>query len=119
MNSIYYTHLTLIGLGLIGILLHNLVKLNDLKKANDQGDVNYKLYFKKESISILISVIFVMGLTWTSQEIKELANAGKYLGLSFFFAGYFGQSILLRAVAWAQKILDQKLPPQDNTKTPN
>ena len=104
-----YTHLTLFGFGLLGIVLHNLVKLNDLKQSHPNGDVNYGQYFKMEWISILISIIVVGGLVWTSQEITELANAGKYLGLGFIAAGYLAQSLLIKFMGKAQKVLDTKL----------
>lgn len=103
-----YTHLTLFGLGLLGVLLHNLVKLNDIKKANPEGDVNYRKYLKMESISIIISVIVVATLTWTSQEVTALANAGKWLGLGFVAAGYLAQSLLIKFMGKAQKVLDAK-----------
>lgn len=103
-----YTFLALFGFGFLGIILHNLVKLNDLKKANADGDVNYAKYFKMEWISILISVMVVIGLVFTSQEVKELANAGKWLGLGFVSAGYLAQSLLIKWMGKAQKILDSK-----------
>lgn len=103
-----YTYLTLFGLGLLGVILHNLVKLNDIKKANPDGDVNYGKYFKMEWISILISIIVVIGLVWTSQEVTELANAGKWLGLGFVAAGYLAQSLLIKFMGKAQKVLDAK-----------
>jgi len=103
-----YTLLTLFGLGLLGVVLHNLVKLNDIKRANPNGDVNYGKYFKMESISIIISIIVIAALTWTSQEIKELANAGKWLGLGFVAAGYLAQSLLIKFMGKAQKVLDAK-----------
>lgn len=103
-----YTLLTLFGLGILGVLLHNLVKLNDIKKSNPEGDVNYGKYFKIESISIIISIIVVAALTWTSHEVKELANAGKWLGLGFVAGGYLAQSLLIKFMGKAQKVLDSK-----------
>lgn len=98
----------LIGLGLVGVILHNLVKLNDIKKANPEGDVNYAKYFKMESISIIISVITVVLSAIFSQQVDKLYNAGEWLGPVFVPIGYFAQSLLIKAMGKAQKVLDSK-----------
>lgn len=103
-----YTHLTLLIFGLLGVILHNLVKLNAIKQANPEGDVNYRKYFKMEWISIFISALVVFGMVWTSQEVKELANAGKWLGLGFIAAGYLAQSLLIAFMGKAQKTIEEK-----------
>lgn len=103
-----YTRLALLGFGVLGILLHNLVKLNAIKRLDKEGNVNYGKYFKMEWISILISFIVVVGMVWTSQEVKELANAGKWLGLGFIGAGYLAQSLLISFMGKAQKVIDEK-----------
>lgn len=100
-----YTHATLAAFGLIGVLLHTLIELNQLKKSNPNGDVNYAKYFKMEWISILISVIVVGLLVWTSQEVTELANAGKWLGIGFIASGYLAQSLLIKFMGRAQNII--------------
>lgn len=106
---ITYTHATLALFGLLGVLLHTLVELNGLKKANPNGDVDYIKYFKMEWISILISVIVVGLLVWTSQEVTELANAGKWLGIGFIASGYLAQSLLIKFMGRAQNIIDNEL----------
>lgn len=103
-----YTPLTLFGLGLLGVILHNLIKLNTLKKSSSTGDVNYGQYLKMEWITILISVLVVVGLVWTSQEVEELANAGKWLGIGFIAAGYLAQSLLVAFMGRAEGIIKQK-----------
>jgi hypothetical protein len=102
-----YTELMLIGIGGLGILCHNLVKMNSLnKRAN--GNFNYAQYIALEKFSIILSIIVVIAASILSQEIKDLANAGKYLGFGMFTVGYFAQSILVTAMGKAQKHLDKK-----------
>ena len=107
METKTYTELTLLAFGLIGVILHNLVKLNEKKKADPNGDVNYRKYFKLEWITITISVIVVGLCVWLSQEIKELEIAGKYLGLGFASIGYFSQSLLIKWIGKAEKKINE------------
>lgn len=111
-----YTELTLIGVGCLGVLCHNLVKMNTLnKKAN--GKFNYAQYFSLEKFSIILSLIVVVAAGIISQEVKELANAGKYLGFGMFTVGYCAQSILITAMGKAQKTLDKS--PYENLNNKN
>ena len=105
-----YTNLALAGLGLVGILLHNLIKLNDINRAND-GNVNLWKYWKIERFSILISVIVVCAALVAKSEIKQLEQVSKWLGLSFIAFGYMAQSIVVKLMGRAQKYVD------DTTKT--
>lgn len=108
-----YTQLALTGLGMVGILLHNLVKLNAIKRSDKEGNVNYIRYLKMEWISIFISFIVIIGMVWTSQEIKELAGAGKWLGIGFIAGGYLAQSLLISFMGKAQKVIDNKVGAND------
>lgn len=103
-----YTPFILWLAGFLGVVLHNLVKLNDIKKAHPDGEVNYGRYFKMEWITILISVIVVAICVIFSQEIKELNVAGKYLGLGFVFVGYTAQSLLVKWMGKAEGIVKAK-----------
>ena len=96
-----YTNLTLVLLGLTGILLHNLIKLNDINRAND-GNVNILKYWRLERFSILISVIVVIGALIAKTEIAQLEQVGKWLGLSFVAIGYMAQSIVVKFMGKAQ-----------------
>ena len=95
----------LASLGLLGVLLHNLVKLNDLNKEC-QGHLDFGQYFRLEWISILISVIVVIGATEVSQEIVQLEQAGKWLGFGFIAVGYLAQSLLVKVMGKAQAFMD-------------
>lgn len=102
-----YTNLTLVLLGLTGILLHNLIKLNDINRAND-GNVNILKYWRLERFSILISVIVVIGALIAKTEIAQLEQVGKWLGLSFVAIGYMAQSIVVKFMGKAQKFVDNQ-----------
>lgn len=99
-----YTNLTLFGLGLLGILLHNLVELNKLNRAN-KGSVRLGEYFKIERFSILISVVVVGVSLIVKAEITQLEQVGKWLGLAFMAIGYMGQSLLVFFMGKATKVL--------------
>lgn len=102
-----YTNLLLMALGGVGIALHNLIKLNDINKAND-GNVNLLKYWKLERFSILISVIVVSGALIAKTEIAQLEQVGKWLGLSFVAIGYMAQSIVVKFMGKAQKFVENQ-----------
>jgi len=110
-----YTPYMLFLFGALGVVLHNLVKLNDIKKSNPEGEVNYNKYFKMEWISILISVIVVALCVWTSREIEKLKLVEDYLGLGFIAIGYMAQSLLIKFMGKAEKTLNSKV---DSTTEP-
>lgn len=93
-SSIGYTPFLLSALGFLGIFLHNLVELNKINKATN-GNANIGQYIKIEIYSIIISIIMVVVCVISSQEIKQIEQAGKWLGLAFVTIGYMGQSILI------------------------
>ena len=101
-----YTNLTLFGLGLLGILLHNLVELNKLNRAN-KGSVRLGEYFKIERFSILISVVVVGVSLIVKAEITQLEQVGKWLGLAFMAIGYMGQSLLVFVMGKAEKKINK------------
>lgn len=101
-----YTPFILFFLGLLGILLHNLIKIDSLNRAA-KGDLNFKQYIKLEWPTIIISVI-VVGIALIAQrEINQLAIVGKYLGLAFVAIGYMAQSILVSYMGRAENFLNQ------------
>lgn len=101
-----YTNITLFGLGLLGILLHNLVELNKLNKAS-KGSLNIKQYLKLESYSIAISIVVIVVALVIKHEITQLEAAGKWLGLAFMTIGYMGQSLLVFVMGKANKVIDK------------
>lgn len=89
-----YTPIVLFLFGVAGIILHNLVQLNKLNK-DSKGRASLYSYLKLEIYSILISLVMVAVSVFTSQEIKQLEQIGKWLGLAFVSVGYMGQSLLI------------------------
>lgn len=102
-----YTVWILAGFGIAGILLHNLIKLNDINRAND-GNVNLLKYWKLERFTIMISAIVVALALVARNEIPQLEQVGKWLGLGFTTLGYMAQSIVVKYMGKAQKYVDDK-----------
>jgi hypothetical protein len=101
-----YTNIMLIGIGTIGIILHNLVELNKLNKSNP-GTLNFKQYFRAEIFAICIAFICVIVAVIIKHEIKQLDAAGKWLGLAFLSVGYMGQSLLVFIMGRAASIINK------------
>lgn len=102
-----YTVITLLILGLFGILIHNLVKLNELNRAND-GILNYRKYFGIEKFSIMLSLCVVVIALIVRTEITQLEKIGKWLGLAFVTLGYMAQSLIVAFMGKAQKFIDNQ-----------
>lgn len=100
-----YTSLVLAVAGLIGVLLHNLVKINDINKDPNKGNFKLAAYWSKEWASIAISCIVVVVSAYFQAEIKQLEQAGKWLGLGFVALGYMAQSVLVSFMGKASKVL--------------
>jgi hypothetical protein len=101
-----YTNFTLYGLGILGVLLHNLVELNKLNKAS-RGNLNLKQYLRIEAFSIIISLIICFVALLVKTEISQLEQVGKWLGLAFMAIGYMGQSLLIFVMGKANKVIDK------------
>ena len=101
-----YTDLTLIGLGILGVLLHNLIEMNKINRAA-VGNLNFGQYFKIERFSIIISIIVVCVAAIVKQEIKQLEAVGNWLGVAFIAIGYMGQSLLVFTMGKAAKVIDK------------
>jgi len=90
-----YTPIILGVLGFLGILTHNMSKLDSINRAND-GNVNLRKYLMLERFSIMISVFVIVVAVIASHEIAALHIAGKWLGIGFFALGYQAQSLLVK-----------------------
>jgi hypothetical protein len=100
-----YTNYLLALLGFLGILCHNLVKMNSINRQMN-GNINLYNYWKLERFSIALSCVVVIGAVMASNEIKQLHQAGKYIGIGFFAIGYMAQSIIVTFGNKTQKMLD-------------
>ena len=90
-----YTPLVLAALGLGGILLHNLMKMDEINKKMG-GKFSLHEYLAIERFSIILSAVLVGVCVTISQEVKQLEAVGKWLGLAFVAIGYMSQSIILK-----------------------
>ena len=111
-----YTTYTLAALGLLGILIHNLVKMNSINRAAE-GNINIWKYFRIEMFSILISVCVVIVALIARNEVKQLQQVGSWLGLSFVAIGYMAQSIVVSFMGKAQKFMDASDSITEDKKT--
>jgi hypothetical protein len=102
-----YSILLLGVLGMLGILLHNLVKMNDINKKA-KGAFNFGQYLAIEKFSIMISLIVVVVCLITYNDIKQLHDLGIKGGLGFFTIGYMSQSLLVKFTGQAEKFLKEK-----------
>jgi drug/metabolite transporter (DMT)-like permease len=100
-----YNDLLLFAFGLGGILIHNLTKINELLRNNK---FNPMQYFSLEWASICISVIIVGLAILGKHEVKQLEQAGNWLGLAFTAIGYMGQSIFVKLMGRANKAISDK-----------
>lgn len=105
---INYTNITLFGLGVLGILLHNLVELNKINKDPNKSNFTIKSYLKTEVFSITISLIVCFVALLVKSEIQQLEQVGKWLGLAFMAIGYMGQSLLIFVMGKANKIVEKE-----------
>lgn len=105
-----YTNVMLMGLGILGILLHNLIELNKINRAKE-GNVKLIEYLKIERFTIYISIIVVFVALLVKQEVEQLEYVGKWLGLAFVAIGYMGQSLLIFTMGKASKVIDNDPKP--------
>ena len=101
-----YTNIMLFGLGLLGVLLHNFIELNKINRAK-AGNVKLLEYLKIERFTIYISIIVVFVALLVKQEITQLEQVGKWLGIAFVTIGYMGQSLLIFVMGKATKVIDK------------
>lgn len=95
-----YSDFILLLFGIGGILIHNLIKINELLKCNK---FNPPDYFKYEWASIGVSLIIVILCIVGKHEVSQLEQAGKWLGLAFTTTGYMGQSVFVSIMGKASK----------------
>jgi len=102
-----YTNLILFGLGVFGIMIHNLIKVDSINRQT-AGEFKLWPFIKLEWPSIAISFCVVIVALIAKNEIKQLDAVGGWLGLSFVTIGYMAQSIVYKVMGKAQKIIDNE-----------
>jgi hypothetical protein len=103
-NTMFFLFCT----GIIGMILHFLIKLDSLNRICD-GEVNWKRFFLLERFSILISLFVVLAAVLLSQEIRQLELAGKWLGLGMLSIGYTSQSLLVKVMNKIQSYTNDQI----------
>jgi len=102
-----YTPYLLLACGFGGVLLHNLMKMDEINRK-DNGEFKFGKYLKLERFSIIISCLLVGILVMIRSEIRQLEQIGNWLGIAFIAIGYMAQSILIRYMGKAKNILEDK-----------
>lgn len=80
--------------GMLGLIVHYLVKWNEAKTLKRKFNLKGKLP------SVLIVVVVLIALVLLGESIKDFFVPGK---ANMFFLGYGGHSVILR-------MLDKKIP---------
>jgi hypothetical protein len=101
-----YTNVALFALGILGIFIHNLLKMDDINRK-ENGEFKLWPYLKIEKFSIILSVITVVVCILVKQEIKQLEAVGKWLGVAFVAIGYMAQSIIVKYAGKAETYINK------------
>lgn len=101
-----YTNLILFVCGVFGILIHNLVKINQINRKTN-GGFKFKPFMQLEWPSWLLSLCVVSVCLIAKQEIQQLEQAGKWLALFFVLSGYASQSLVYSVLGKAEKKLKE------------
>jgi len=104
-----YTEGFLLLMSFIGVLLHILVKLDEENKASNYK-INMGMFIKTNWIPTLISMIVSCTLVPFSQEIHQIHDMGKLGALLYVPIAYMGQSILMKYLKKAAKVVDDDTP---------
>jgi hypothetical protein len=102
-----YTNYILFALGLLGIVIHNLLKMDALNRKQN-GEFNFWQYVKLEKFSVLLSICTIGVALLVKHEVKQLEMVGNWLGLAFVAVGYMAQSIIIHFSGRAEKYLNNK-----------
>lgn len=99
-----YTNALLLLFGILGVLLHNFIKMDELNRKTP-GSFKLTSYLRVERFAIVVSLIVIISAVFLKDEIKQLEAAGKWLGIGFLAMGYMGQSVVLKVMGKANKII--------------
>ena len=102
-----YTNIILFLLGFFGILIHNLVKVNEINRKNN-GNFKFGPFIRLEWPSISLSLCVVIVVLIAKHEVKQLEQVKAWLGLFFVFTGYAAQSLVYAVLGKAEKKLNDQ-----------
>lgn len=98
----HYNDLILFAFGFGGVMIHNLTKISELQK---KGRFDFHKYYATEWAAISVSLIIVALCIAGKHEVAQLEQAGKWLGLAFTTIGYMGQSLFVKLMGKANRVL--------------
>jgi hypothetical protein len=81
------------------------MKMDEINKKSN-GNFKFGQYLRIERFSIAVSICLGIVCVIASQEIKQLEQVSKWLGLAFVAIGYMAQSIIIKYGGRAEKIID-------------
>jgi hypothetical protein len=102
-----YTPFILFASGLLGVITHNLMKIDKLNRDSN-GNFKFSSFIRLEWASILISVIVIVVAMIAREEIKQLKEIGSWLAIGFYSIGLAAQSVAYFFNGKAEKILKDK-----------
>src|SRR5690348_4939683 len=125
-------HIQMLIAGLIGVILHALVKIQGINKRSPNENFKSVLsqYLKSDWATLAISITVVVGLTFVSDEIirtqaadelpKTMAdmfvrNMEGHIKIYFVGAGYLADSLLYMWLGRAEKTLNKKVEEDKNS----
>jgi len=93
-----------LGIGILGILLHNFIELSKINKRTG-GKASLKEYWKLEKWGIGVSLLSIVTILCTLEYFEQIKYFAEWKGIAFIVVGYFGQSIITWAMGKAGKTI--------------
>lgn len=101
---IEYSNYILFACGLLGVAIHNLVKINQVNRK-ENGNFKFIPFIRLEWPSITLSLCVIVVCLIAKHEVKQLEQVANWLALFFVFTGYAAQSIVYSVLGKAEKKL--------------
>ena len=99
-------NINLLVMGLLGILIHNFMKMDDRNRA-EEGNINLWKYWRIERFSIMISVSCVIAMYIYRPTDGEIQRFGDFkVSLAYLATGLAAQSF----VRWVLELIRVKFP---------
>lgn len=88
--------------GALGILLHQIVKINGLRKRAKAGNEPFSIakYLADDWLSIALSILSVLIFVWLLPEVTRYwAALANWIRFTYICVGYFGSSLILHIIS--------------------
>ena len=99
-------------LGMIGIMCHNLMKMDSLNRK-DGAEFTVWKYLLKERFSILLSIFAVTGYVLAHKELVQIEQINSKQLISAFVFGLGAQSIIVWVNDKRKQFFDDKTQPDN------